>query len=83
MSGLYEMVNKEFNWPTDAALLAKMNETNAAVVKDLDAKIEDAEKNLGETEVRDFLLKKAEHYSRIGCKVAISYIILLSLLKCY
>ena len=66
---LYEKVNGEFGWKSDEALITKMNGINEAVITDLNAKIEDAEKNLGETEVRDFLLKKAEHYSRIGNKV--------------
>lgn len=45
-----------------------MQAKNAEVLKKLDEAIEDAEKNLGEMEVREAYLRKAEFYSRIGDK---------------
>lgn len=47
-----------------------MKAANEAELKKLDASIEDAEKNLGETEVREFMLKKAEYLCKIGDKEA-------------
>ncbi len=47
-----------------------MKAENESELKKLDEAVEDAEKNLGETEVRDFMLKKAEYLSRIGDKVS-------------
>ena len=37
--------------------------------KELDSKIEDAEKNLGDTEIREANLAKAEYLAMIGDKV--------------
>ncbi|XP_033647483.1 26S proteasome non-ATPase regulatory subunit 6-like [Asterias rubens] len=70
MAPYYEEVCKELNWKPDAALLKKMKEVNAEELKKLDATLEDAEQNLGETEVRDAFLRKAEHLCRIGEKEA-------------
>ena len=41
------------------------------ILKELDGKIEDAEKNLGESEIREANLLKAEYLSLIGEKVGI------------
>lgn len=70
MAPFYEECCKDFNWPSDAALVKKMKDANAAEIKKLDEAIEDAEKNLGETEVREFMLKKAEYLCKIGDKVS-------------
>jgi len=69
MAPYYEESCKEFNWPCDAALLKKMKDANTAEIKKLEDSIADAEKNLGETEVREFMLKKAEYLCKIGDKV--------------
>lgn len=53
-------------WEPDPSLVAQMVISNDATVQDLDIKIGDAEKNLGESEVREALLAKAEHFVRIG-----------------
>merc|ERR1711976_178090 len=68
MAPFYEEVCRDLNWKVDQSLLTKMKEANEAKLKELDDAVEDAEKNLGETEVRDFMLRKAEYYSRIGAK---------------
>ncbi len=51
MAPFYEEVCKDLGWTMDEALLAGMKERNAAILAELDAAIEDAEKNLGEMEV--------------------------------
>lgn len=53
MAPFYEEVCAELNWPVDQQLLAQMKETNVKKIEELDAVIEDAEKNLGEMEVRE------------------------------
>jgi len=70
MAPFYEEVCKDLGWTMDEALLAGMKERNAAILAELDAAIEDAEKNLGEMEVRESNLKKAEHLCRVGSKEA-------------
>jgi len=69
MAPYYELVCADLGWPIDQAVLEKMKDANLAKLKELDTAVEDAEQNLGETEVRDFMLKKAEYLSKIGDKV--------------
>jgi 26S proteasome regulatory subunit N7 len=69
MAPLYELVVDEFKLKPDTALLKKMKEANTQALKDLDAKLEDAEKNFGETEIWDVLLQKAEYMAKICDKV--------------
>nr|QRY06433.1 regulatory particle non-ATPase7 [Coccinella septempunctata] len=68
MAPFYELICKDSNWKKDAKLLTTMKTKNAEQIKKLDEAIEDAEKNLGEMEVREAYLKKAEYFSRIGDK---------------
>ena len=70
MAPFYEEVCKDLGWTVDQKLLERMKAENEAELKRLDEAVEDAEKNLGETEVRDGMLKKAEYLSRIGDKVS-------------
>ncbi|XP_055851781.1 26S proteasome non-ATPase regulatory subunit 6 [Episyrphus balteatus] len=70
MAPFYELVCSELNWPVDKDLLARMKENNKTELEKLDAAIEDAEKSLGEMEVREANLKKSEFLCRIGDKVA-------------
>ena len=69
MAPFYEEVCKELKWKVDPALLSKMQKANEEELKKLDDAIADAEKNLGETDVRDSMMRKAEYYSKIGDKV--------------
>ncbi len=69
MAPFYEEVCKDLGWTVDQKLLDRMKEANEAEFRRLDEAVEDAEKNLGETEVRDGMLKKAEYLSKIGDKV--------------
>ncbi|CAO1430783.1 unnamed protein product [Diamesa hyperborea] len=68
MAPWYEIVCKELAWTVDQQLLAEMKAANTKEIEDLDAVIEDAEKNLGEMEVREANLKKSEFLCRIGDK---------------
>lgn len=68
MAPLYSQVCKELRWPVDTKLLSTMEEKNKTKIVELNAAISDAEENLGESEAREALLKKAEFYAVIGDK---------------
>ncbi|XP_037951637.1 26S proteasome non-ATPase regulatory subunit 6 [Teleopsis dalmanni] len=70
MAPWYEHICTELNWTVDNDLLTKMKEQNRNELAKLDEAIEDAEKNLGEMEVREANLKKSEYLCRIGDKAA-------------
>lgn len=69
MAPYYEALCKELKWPADTDLLSKMKKANEDELKRLDDVLEDAEKNLGESEIRDAMMAKAEYLIRIGDKV--------------
>lgn len=69
MAPFYEEVCRDLNWPLDQKLLTEMKAANEEKLKQLEETIEDAEKNLGEMEVREANLKKSEYLCRIGDKV--------------
>lgn len=68
MSVFYEELCKDLKWPVDSALLNKLKEENKTELTRLDDVIKDAEENLGESEVRDAWLAKAEYLCKIGNK---------------
>uniref|UniRef100_A0AAR2M1G6 26S proteasome non-ATPase regulatory subunit 6 n=1 Tax=Pygocentrus nattereri TaxID=42514 RepID=A0AAR2M1G6_PYGNA len=68
MAPYYEALCKELKWPVDSDLLGKMKKANEDELKRLDDVLEDAEKNLGESEIRDAMMAKAEYLIRIGDK---------------
>lgn len=68
MAPWYEQVCTDLGWTVDQKQLAEMRETNRKKLEQLDAAIEDAEKNLGEMEVREANLRKSEYLCRIGDK---------------
>lgn len=68
MAPFYEHVCSELKWPVDQKHLDTMAKENKTKLDELDEKIKDAEENLGETEVRDARLNKAEYYMLIGDK---------------
>jgi len=70
MAPFYEECCRDLGWPVENKLMEKLKQANAAEIKRLDGVIEDAEKNLGEMEVREANLRKAEYLSRIGDKEA-------------
>lgn len=69
MAPYYEGLCKDLNWQLDSDLLNKMKKANEEELKRLDDVLEDAEKNLGESEIRDTMMAKAEYLIRIGDKV--------------
>ncbi|EDV28981.1 26S proteasome non-ATPase regulatory subunit 6 [Trichoplax sp. H2] len=68
MAPFYQEICREMKWEVDDKLLNKMKLTNQAELKRLSDALEDAEKNRGESEVRDIMLEKAEYLSKIGDK---------------
>lgn len=70
MAPYYESLCKSLDWPVDTDLLNKMKKANEDELKRLEDELEDAEKNLGESEIRDAMMAKAEYLCRIGDKVS-------------
>ncbi|EGD77468.1 proteasome 26S subunit [Salpingoeca rosetta] len=68
MAPVYDQACKDHDLSHDAALSKQMHADSAEKLKQLDANIKDAEENLGETEIRDAYMAKAQHYARIGAK---------------
>jgi len=56
--------------PADEALKAEMKTQNEADLAKIEEKIKDAKENLGDIEVRDALIAKADFYNRTGDKDA-------------
>lgn len=69
MAPFYELICEEQGWTVDTDFLNKMKAENEEGLKKLDEKLKDAEENLGETEISDTLLARAEHFAKIGDKV--------------
>ncbi|KAF9164973.1 26S proteasome non-ATPase regulatory subunit 6 [Actinomortierella ambigua] len=68
MAPFYQLICEEQGWPVDKALLSQLEKENEETLKKLDDRLKDAEENLGETEISDALLAKAEHFAKIGEK---------------
>ncbi|KAK2723111.1 hypothetical protein QYM36_003336 [Artemia franciscana] len=66
MAPFYEDLCKDLGWTKDSSLAEKLSTANKAKLAEMDAAIVDAEENLGEMEVREANLKKAEYLSKIG-----------------
>ncbi|XP_065829724.1 26S proteasome non-ATPase regulatory subunit 6-like [Oscarella lobularis] len=64
----YELICSEWKIDADETLLSAMKAENKSQLEKLDEAIRDAEENLGETEVRDALIAKAEYFCNIGAK---------------
>lgn len=69
MVKFYEELCAQFNWEVNKDWVQQSNQHNEEALKKLDEKIEDAVQNLGETEVRETNLAKAEFLLKIGDKV--------------
>lgn len=82
MAPYYETLCKELKWQLDSDLLSKMKKANEEELKRLDDVLEDAEKNLGESEIRDAMMAKAEYLIRIGDKVSNSFYIFCIYFMC-
>merc|ERR1711871_1632932 len=70
MSVTYQKVAKDLGFSPDAALVAEMKTKNEEELKGIEEKLADAKENLGDMEVRDFLLEKADCLARVGDKEA-------------
>lgn len=83
MGPFYELVCKESDTKIDRALLQNLKEKNTKRIGEIDAEIKDAEENLGkflyfyifscilgESDVRQALLRKSEYLCQIGDKEA-------------
>uniref|UniRef100_A0A7R9UZ32 26S proteasome regulatory subunit RPN7 n=1 Tax=Chlamydomonas euryale TaxID=1486919 RepID=A0A7R9UZ32_9CHLO len=67
---IYDHCCAELGWTVDQAVRAAMKAKNDAKMEELESKIKDAEENLGEQEVRDALLAKADYLASVGDKDA-------------
>ncbi|CAG8576450.1 9841_t:CDS:2 [Paraglomus brasilianum] len=68
MAPFYQLLTDELKLPLDKVLLAQYQQANKEELQKLDEKIEDAEQNLGETEICDAMLAKANFFANIGDK---------------
>uniref|UniRef100_A0A914N6R3 26S proteasome regulatory subunit Rpn7 N-terminal domain-containing protein n=1 Tax=Meloidogyne incognita TaxID=6306 RepID=A0A914N6R3_MELIC len=68
MAPFYEYMCTSLKIPIDQALLDKLKEQNAKRLDEINKQLEDAEKNLGESEVRQAWLAKSEYLCQIGDK---------------
>ena len=69
MAPYYELIVQELKWKKDENLFKKLKSLNEAQLKKLQDKIVDATENLGETDISDALIAKAQYLARIGDKV--------------
>ena len=68
MAPFYAVICSQLKWTPDAKIQKALEEANAAELKKLEEKIADAETNLGETDVSNALIEKAQYLARIGDK---------------
>jgi len=68
MGPFYELLCAETDQTVDQELLKTLKDSNEERLKKADEEILDAEKNFGETEVRQAWLKKSEYLCQIGDK---------------
>jgi 26S proteasome regulatory subunit N7 len=70
MGPYFKLLVEEFPDLKDDGLQQELDAKNAKTLEEWDAKIEDATQNLGETEVSDALIAKAQYLAKIGQKVS-------------
>ncbi|KAJ1499592.1 26S proteasome non-ATPase regulatory subunit 6, partial [Coelomomyces lativittatus] len=68
MAPFYIHLCEECKLPLDNAMLTALESVNREEIEKLQAKIEDAEKNSGETEISEALISKADYLGKIGEK---------------
>ena len=69
MLPLYKALVEQLKWTPDQDLINEMQKAIDAKLAQQGAAIKDAEENLGESEVREGFLARAEYLCRIGDKV--------------
>ncbi|XP_063593657.1 26S proteasome non-ATPase regulatory subunit 6-like [Penaeus indicus] len=68
MAPFYEECCRDLGWQLDSGMLERMKKENEEELRKMNEAIEEAETSMGETEIREANLKKAEYLSRIGDK---------------
>lgn len=68
MAPYYHYLVQRFNWVNDDKLVGRLEEENKKKLEELDSKTAEAEKNAGDSEVREAMWNKAEYLYRIGDK---------------
>ncbi len=63
---LYEYSSQMLGWTVDEERVSSMRKANEEQLSKLEASIKDAEENLGDIEVRDAFLAKADYLYKIG-----------------
>lgn len=63
---LYEYSSQMLGWTIDESRMSSMRSANEAQLSELEVSIKDAEENLGDIEVRDAFLAKADYLYKIG-----------------
>ena len=81
MAPYYEYICSELQLSADQDLLSKMTDINTIEKEKLEEAVKDAEENLGEIEIRDAKIAKAEYLSKIGDKVMKEYCQVLYILQ--
>ena len=68
MAPFYSLACSLLKWTLDGKFLKGLEDANSLELKKLNEKILDAETNLGETDVSNALIEKAQYLARIGDK---------------
>lgn len=66
MRPYWQLVCDLFAWPYDEKRANEMDKINDEKIAAIDRRLQDAQDNLGDTEIRDALQAKTDHYARIG-----------------
>ena len=66
---LYEEVSVELGWPVDDKRLAALREANEKHLAALAERLKDAEENLGDVEVLDACLARADYLAKTGVRL--------------
>jgi len=82
MGPMYEHVCKQFGWQRNADKAKAMKDKNTKELKELRAKIPEAKKNMGKTEVREAKLAVAQFLYSIGDKVCMYGWMMLCVCSC-
>ena len=69
MAPFYITLCEQLKWNLDKKLLKEMQDANENRLKELQEILKDAEENLGDNEVREACLARAQFFSEIGNKV--------------
>jgi 26S proteasome regulatory subunit N7 len=73
MAPFYEQVCVDLKLKKDETLVSSLKTANQQQLLKLEEKLKDAEQNLGETDISDALIAKAQYLAKIGDKVGVSF----------